>query len=93
MVRKYPVHKVFASNNGDVLRAYCVQGLGLGGFYAFHVADDLQSGRLVEVLRPYRANASAIYAVVQHRRYMSPHTRAFIEFMRGVCAALSTRAA
>ncbi|WBY02762.1 substrate binding domain-containing protein [Ramlibacter tataouinensis] len=89
-VRKYPVRKVFASNNGDALRAYCVQGLGLGGFYAFHVAEDLRLGRLVEVLRPYRANASAIYAVVQHRRYMSPHTRAFIEFMRAACAKLAT---
>lgn len=85
-VKKYPFQKVFASNNGDVLRAFCLRGVGLGGFYAFHVADDLRAGRLVEVLQPYRSNVSAVYAVVQHRKYMSPPARAFIEFLRGVCS-------
>jgi DNA-binding transcriptional LysR family regulator len=88
-VKTYPVRKVFASDNGDVLRAYCLQGAGLGGFYRFHVAEDLRRGRLVEVLSNYRANASAVYALVQHRKYMNPPTQAFITFMRGVCAQLA----
>ncbi|HYF16342.1 MAG TPA: LysR substrate-binding domain-containing protein [Ramlibacter sp.] len=84
-VRKYGVRKVLASNNGDVLRAYCLAGAGLAGLYGFHVAEDLRAGRLVEVLRPYRANPAAIHAVVQHRKYMNPATQVFIEFLREVC--------
>lgn len=87
-VKKFPVRKTFASNNGDVLRAYCLEGLGLGGFYGFHVARDLKAGRLVEVLRPYRANPTAVYAVVPHRHYLSPNAQAFIDFMRGVCKGI-----
>ncbi len=89
-VKRYPIRKALASDNGDVLRACCLAGLGLGGFYAFHVADDLKAGRLVEVLKSYRANPSGVYAIVPHRHYLSPASRAFIEFVRALCVPSET---
>ncbi|ADU35146.1 transcriptional regulator, LysR family [Variovorax paradoxus EPS] len=84
-VKRYPIRKAFASDNGDALRSCCLEGLGLGGFYAFHVAADLEAGRLVEVLSSYRANPGGVHAIVPHRHYMSPGARAFIEFVRSLC--------
>ncbi len=87
-IKRYAVRKVLASNSGDVLRSYCLAGAGIGGFYGFHVAQDLRAGRLVEVLRPYRANPTAVVAVVQHRRYMSLQAKVFVEFLERICSSI-----
>ncbi|TSD54665.1 LysR family transcriptional regulator [Variovorax sp. KBS0712] len=90
-IKRYPIRKAFASDNGDALRFCCLEGLGLGGFYTFHVAKDLEAGRLVEVLRPYRANPGGVYAIVPHRHYISPAANAFIDFVRALCGTWESR--
>lgn len=77
------------SDNGDLLRQACLQGVGIGNFYLFHVKADLDAGRLVRVLPGYESKPKNIYAVIPHRQIVRPQTRAFIDFVRQVVAGNS----
>jgi DNA-binding transcriptional LysR family regulator len=72
------------SDNGDLLRQACIAGAGIGNFYRFLVRDDIEQGRLMEVLTDYEPKPKNIYAVLPHRQIVRPQAKAFIEFVRGV---------
>lgn len=77
-----PISSRFLSDTGDVLRDACIDGLGIAGFYAFHVQDDLKAGRLVAILQSFQADVSAVYVVRPSARYVSSSVRAFTDFVR-----------
>jgi DNA-binding transcriptional LysR family regulator len=70
------------SNHGEVLRDAAIAGLGITGLPAFYVLDDLQSGRLVEVLAEYRMQQAGIYAMYPYHKQVSSNTLALIEHLR-----------
>jgi DNA-binding transcriptional LysR family regulator len=72
------------SDNGDILRQACLGGAGIGGFYYFHVCDDLRDGRLIRVLPDFEPTPKNIFAVIPHRQIVRPQAKAFIEFVRGL---------
>ncbi|MEW6689502.1 MAG: LysR family transcriptional regulator [Pseudomonadota bacterium] len=74
-----PLH----SNNGELLAAAAVQGVGIAFEPDFILAPDLGAGRLVPVLQAFAAPAAPIYAVYQSRRYLSAKVRAFVDFLAG----------
>ncbi|WP_165900041.1 LysR family transcriptional regulator [Borborobacter arsenicus] len=90
-VGRVAIDSSFATDNGEVLRKTCLAGLGIAGFYLYHVADDLRKGRLVEVLADYQADISSIYAVMPHRRLLPAKVRAFVEFLRKITSDLPRR--
>jgi DNA-binding transcriptional LysR family regulator len=57
------VRPVLTVNNGDVLGQAAVDGQGLALLPDFIVAEDLRAGRLVPLLKPYRAPESPISAL------------------------------
>ena len=71
----------FESNYGEVLRDACVAGLGIALHSAWHVSDDLRSGRLRQVLPHYRLADSGIYALMPQRRLVPMRVRAFVDFL------------
>jgi DNA-binding transcriptional LysR family regulator len=75
------------SDNGDLLRLACLGGAGIGGFYDFHIRDDLHSGRLVPVLADYELQARSIFAIVPHRKIVRPQVKAFIDFVQSLLSA------
>ncbi|WP_166652284.1 LysR family transcriptional regulator [Enterovirga rhinocerotis] len=77
-----PIRSVFSTDMGDLLREACLSDLGIGGFYDFHVKDDVAAGRLVPVLGTFQADVSALYVVVPGTRYASSKTTAFVSFLR-----------
>lgn len=77
-----PIRSVFATDMGDVLREACLNDLGIGGFYDFHVRDDIEAGRLVPVLGTFQADVSALYVVLPGARYTSSKTTTFVAFLR-----------
>lgn len=87
-VSRVAVKGALATDNGEVLRKACLAGLGIAGFYLYHVADDLRQGRLVEVLADYQADVSSIFAVMPHRRLQPAKVKAFVEFLRSVTGDL-----
>ena len=72
-----PVH----ANNGQVLCALAVAGLGITLEPDFIVAPDIRAGRLVRLLGEFTAPAAGIHAVYPSRRHLSAKVRAFVDFL------------
>jgi DNA-binding transcriptional LysR family regulator len=81
------IHSRLLSDNGDLLRQACLKGAGIGNFYRFHVQDDLQAGRLIQVLPDFEVKPKNVYAVLPHRQIMRPQAKAFVEFVRNLSVA------
>ena len=70
------------SNNGDVLRAAALGGLGLIYQPSFLVADDLRSGRLSAIsLDQPTMTVGHVYAVFRPDRHLPAKSRAMIDFL------------
>ena len=72
-----PVH----ANNGGMLAALAVAGIGITLEPDFIVADDVRAGRLVMLLPDYVAPSIPINAAYPSRRHLSAKVRAFIDFL------------
>ncbi len=75
-----------AANNGEMLCALAVAGVGLARLADYHVDDELRSGRLV-ALEAFDAEPEPIYAVYPSRRYLSARVRAFLAHIESGFAA------
>jgi len=70
------------TNNGETMRQLTLDGLGIGRLGMFHIAKDLESGRLVELLPDYNAgDIEEINVVYSSRRHMPTRTRVFIDYL------------
>jgi len=72
-----PVH----ANNGAMLTALGVAGLGIHMEPDFIVAPHVRAGRLVRLLPGYTPESGAINAVYPSRRHLSAKVRSFIDFV------------
>ena len=68
-------------NNDFVLKQAALDGLGIGLFPRFFVADELADGRLVRALPAYEMDGLSINAVYASRRNLAPKVRAFVDFL------------
>ncbi len=80
-VESVRINGPFCSDNGDVLQAAAVAGLGITLLPTFIVGEDLQSGRLQQVLEDYSPPEISINAVFPSRKFMSAKVRSFIDFL------------
>ncbi|MCF6014231.1 LysR substrate-binding domain-containing protein, partial [Xanthomonas perforans] len=71
----------FESNFGELVRDAVVAGQGIAVHSYWHIADELRSGRLVEVMRDYPPPTSHISAVTPARQLQPPRVRAFVDFL------------
>ena len=71
------------ADNAELLATAAASGLGLILLPDLHLADALERGALVPVLRDYVAvpEESPIYAVYPHQRQLPPKVRAFVDFL------------
>jgi len=69
------------ADNGDVLKAAALSGLGITLLPTFIVGADLCEGQLVQVLPNYCPPEISIYAVFPSRRYLSAKVRTFVDFL------------
>jgi len=74
---------VAAANNGDMLCALAVAGLGITRLADYHMAAEVAAGKLVTVLDDFALPAEPIYAVYASKRHLSPRVRVFLEFIEG----------
>ncbi len=77
-VRITPRHR---ANNGRMLAALAVAGMGVLFEPDFIVAPELRAGRLVRLLSGYEPARSPIAAVYPSRRHLSAKVRTFVEFL------------
>ncbi len=76
------VRGMMCSNNGEVLRAAAVRGLGIALLPSFIVAREIDNGRLQIVLPQYHLPELAIAAIYPINRQLSIKIRLLIEFLQ-----------
>lgn len=79
--RPYSVTPSLSSNNGEVVHAWLLDGMGLGLKSCWDVEEDLRSGRLIEVLGELCLETADIYAVYPDRRFLPTRTRLLMDFL------------
>lgn len=67
------------ANNGRMLVALAVAGLGIAFEPDFIVAPEIQSGRLHKVLSPFQPAEAVISAVYPSRRHLSAKVRQLVD--------------
>lgn len=84
-----------STNNGDTCRAAALAGQGIVLLPDFIVGDDIEAGRLIELLPDYTAGELGVHAVYPSRRHVAPKIRAMLAFLSeqlgGADAAERTR--
>ena len=78
-------------NDGEAAHAMALEGLGIVLKSIWDVADDLASGRLVQVLPKHAVSAAPVNAVYLRGHNRVPRVRAFIDFLRDRLAAAPLR--
>ncbi len=69
------------ANNGDLLHAAAVAGVGIVVLPTFMVGQALSSGALKTLLLDCYTSESNVYAVYPQNRHLSPKVRAFVDFL------------
>jgi DNA-binding transcriptional LysR family regulator len=70
------------SDSGDVLRSWCVAGLGISLREPWDVFDDLAAGRVVRVLPGWESDPVTLSAVRVHRERVSRRVEALLDLLR-----------
>ena len=69
-------------NDGEVLTRWALSGHGLAWRSAWEVAEEIDKGRLIEVLPKFAAPGHDIFAVYPDRKFLPAKVRLFIDFMK-----------
>ncbi|MBL4907599.1 MAG: hypothetical protein JKX94_09125, partial [Sneathiella sp.] len=76
-----PVEGHLDSNNGDVLRTWALQGLGVCMKSRWEIETELKEGRLIEILSDYRPQPVSISVLYPQGKIILPKVRLFIDFL------------
>jgi DNA-binding transcriptional LysR family regulator len=75
------VSGTLASNNGEVVRNWALEGHGIMLRSEWDLADLLRRGRLVELLPEWRGPDADVHAVFPQRLHLSAKVRVLIDFL------------
>jgi len=76
------IRPAFASNDGDVVTAWALAGLGIVERSEWAVADDLRTGRLIEVLPDWRLADADVVALLGPREGRAVRVDHFVDTLR-----------
>jgi DNA-binding transcriptional LysR family regulator len=85
--REMRVHGSLATDSGEVMHEWLLNGRGIGHKALWDIEDDLEQGRLIECLAGFTDDRLELCASFIGRPYLLPRTRAFVDF---IADALST---
>lgn len=77
-----------SSNDGDLVRRWCVAGKGLAVKSCLDMADDLLSRRVVSVMPEFSPRTTALWLVCPSRQSITPAVRLVRDRLQQKCAAL-----
>ena len=69
-------------NSSDMVAAAALAGHGLAWRSSWEVAEEIEKGRLVEVLGKFAAPGTDIHAVYPDRKFLPAKVRLFIDFLK-----------
>jgi DNA-binding transcriptional LysR family regulator len=73
---------VMSSNDGEAVRAWALQGLGIIARSEWDIAEDLRSGRLRQILTRYRLPSADVVALLGKRGSRTARTNAFLKLLQ-----------
>ncbi|HSV48306.1 MAG TPA: LysR substrate-binding domain-containing protein, partial [Ramlibacter sp.] len=76
-----PASGLLESNDGQILRAAALEGMGILAQPSYIVYDDIVAGRLVPVLDDWDLPRLQINIAYPSRKHLSAKVRSFIDFM------------
>ncbi|SPL71482.1 LysR family transcriptional regulator [Acinetobacter stercoris] len=76
------INGYFISNSGEAIRQASLKGLGISNHSVWHVEDDLKSGKLIQVLKDYPIEPTAIYAVIPERSLVPAKVQTFLSYLQ-----------
>ncbi|WP_444928861.1 LysR family transcriptional regulator [Microbulbifer sp. SSSA002] len=77
-----------SSNDGDLVRRWCVSGYGLTIKSCLDMSADLLSGRVVATMRDYKPKATELWLVSPGRQSITPTVRLVRDTLRSRCLAV-----
>lgn len=75
-----PVANALVTNQIDAGVLACVQGVGFGRFFDYHVLNEIKAGKLVRVLQKFEGDPVPASIVHPSSRHQSPNVRSFVAF-------------
>ena len=75
------VNGILCSNNGEVLRAAAIKGLGIALLPTFIIGEELQAGRLVTVMNDYAPSDLTLCVIYPPSRHLSAKVRLLTDFL------------
>ncbi|MDJ0390786.1 LysR family transcriptional regulator [Roseomonas sp. E05] len=81
-VRRIRASGSVTANQGQMLMALALAGVGIARLAEFQIAGDLAAGRLVRLFPEHESKMEeSIYAVHQSKRHVSQRVRVFLDFL------------
>jgi len=80
-LREIQVRGPLLSDNAEAAHSWALAGYGIAMKALWDIEEDLASGRLVELLKPYTESNIDLYVVYPTRAYLPPRVRVFIDFI------------
>ncbi|MEQ1515098.1 MAG: LysR family transcriptional regulator [Usitatibacteraceae bacterium] len=83
-VVQIPVKSALVTNQIDAAVHACVQGVGAGRFFDYHVLSEIKVGKLVRILRKFEGDPVPANIVYPSSRHQSPNVRSFVGFAQSL---------
>ena len=83
---KVKVRSNRAVNDGDIVRRWCVDGMGIAKKSAIDVSEDLLSGKLERVLNQYQVPLTEMWLMLPSRHLITPAVRLVRDELKRVIA-------
>lgn len=80
-----------ASNDGDLVRRWCVAGKGLAVKSCLDMSNDLLLGNVVPVMTQYQPRATELWLVCPSRQSITPAVRLLRDLLKEKCSAILTQ--
>jgi DNA-binding transcriptional LysR family regulator len=80
-VSEIQVQGTLLTNNSEVMHDWALAGRAVTIKALWDVQDDIQAGRLVQLLQPFQCDELNIYATYATRTHLPPRMRLFIDFV------------
>lgn len=85
---KIKMHGNRASNDGDLVRRWCIAGKGLAVKSSLDMSEALVSGEVVPVMPEFKHPSSELWLVFPSRQSITPATRLLRDMLKQKCEAL-----
>jgi len=85
-VMKIKMHGQRTSNDGDLVRRWCIEGHGLAIKASLDMAQDLLSGNVVTIMPEFQPSPRELWLICPSRQSITPAVRLLREMLRAKCA-------